>query len=223
MVGLEPSCTALLRSDLPDLVPGPAARRVASSVVTLAELLEPLPLPLHPLGRRAIAQVHCHQHAVMGYAPDQVLLARAGVQVEPLDSGCCGLAGNFGFEPGHVAVSRAAGERVLLPAVRSAPEDTLILADGFSCRTQIAWGIGEAQPAEEDQGSEDAQSSGEGRRVGKERRGGNLRTRMSLGDTGTLDARSVGHPAPLDLCGSSWESGRRPGCARGSNVFGAER
>jgi len=172
VVGLEPSCTALLRSDLPDLVPGPAARRVASSVVTLAELLEPLPLPLHPLGRRAIAQVHCHQHAVMGYAPDQVLLARAGVQVEPLDSGCCGLAGNFGFEPGHVAVSRAAGERVLLPAVRSAPEDTLILADGFSCRTQIAWGIGEAQPAEEDQGSEDAQSSGEGRRVGKERRAG---------------------------------------------------
>jgi Fe-S oxidoreductase len=84
--------------------------------------------------------VHCHQHAVLGWDADAGLLERAGAEVEHLDSGCCGLAGNFGFEAGHYGVSRAAGERVLLPAVREAADSTAVLADGFSCRTQIEQG-----------------------------------------------------------------------------------
>ncbi len=82
-------------------------------------------------------QTHCHQHAIMGYDADQALLRAAGVDVDVLDAGCCGLAGNFGFEAGHYEVSLACAERALLPAVRKAPATTLVLADGFSCRTQI--------------------------------------------------------------------------------------
>lgn len=81
--------------------------------------------------------MHCHQHAVLGWDADASLLKAAGVDAEHLDSGCCGLAGNFGFEKGHLEVSEACAERVLLPRVRSAPEDTAVLADGFSCRTQL--------------------------------------------------------------------------------------
>jgi Fe-S oxidoreductase len=86
---------------------------------------------------KALAQVHCHQHAVLGWDADARLLERAGVDVERLDSGCCGLAGNFGFEPGHLPVSEACAERVLLPKVREADPGTTVLADGFSCRTQL--------------------------------------------------------------------------------------
>ena len=75
--------------------------------------------------------------AIMGYDADRALLHDAGVELDVLDAGCCGLAGNFGFEAGHYDVSRACGERVLLPAVRDAAADTMVLADGFSCRTQI--------------------------------------------------------------------------------------
>ena len=89
------------------------------------------------VGGQAIAQTHCHQHAIMGYSADRALLDAAGVDLDVLDAGCCGLAGNFGFEAGHYDVSMARGERVLLPAVRDAPADSLVLADGFSCRTQI--------------------------------------------------------------------------------------
>jgi len=91
-------------------------------------------------GRRAIAQVHCHQHAIMGFDPDTEILRRCGVDVEVLDTGCCGLAGNFGFERGHYDVSAACAERGLWPAARSADPDTVVLADGFSCRTQLAAG-----------------------------------------------------------------------------------
>jgi Fe-S oxidoreductase len=89
------------------------------------------------LGGKAIAQTHCHQHAIMGYDADRALLRDAGVDLDVLEAGCCGLVGNFGFEAGHYDLSRACGERVLLPAVRDAAADTIILADGFSCRTQI--------------------------------------------------------------------------------------
>ena len=85
----------------------------------------------------AIAQVHCHQHAVLKWDADRELLERAGVDVERLDSGCCGLAGNFGFTAGHGEVSRALAEQTLLPRIRAADADTVVLADGFSCRTQI--------------------------------------------------------------------------------------
>jgi FAD/FMN-containing dehydrogenase/Fe-S oxidoreductase len=140
VIGLEPSCTAVFRADAAELLPGDQdVHRLASHTLTLAELLtehspgwEPPELP-----RQALAQVHCHQHAVMGWDADQRLLEAAGADAEQLESGCCGLAGNFGFESGHAEVSRACAERVLLPRLREAPADAVVLADGFSCRTQI--------------------------------------------------------------------------------------
>jgi Fe-S oxidoreductase len=127
VLGLEPSCTAVFRSDAPELLPGdPDAERVAEHTVTLAELLtEHTPDWTPPrLSGRALAQVHCHQHAVLGWDADQKLLERCGIDARRLESGCCGLAGNFGFEPGHLEVSAACAERVLLPEVREAPRDT---------------------------------------------------------------------------------------------------
>ncbi|MEV5612736.1 FAD-linked oxidase C-terminal domain-containing protein [Streptomyces sp. NPDC052225] len=143
VVGLEPSCTTVFRSDAAELFPGDLdVRRLRRQTVTLAELLTehtpgytPPRVPDHAAG--ALAQVHCHQHAVLGWDADQELLRRAGVDAEHLDSGCCGLAGNFGFERGHEDVSEACAERVLLPRLREAPAGTVVLADGFSCRTQI--------------------------------------------------------------------------------------
>jgi FAD/FMN-containing dehydrogenase/Fe-S oxidoreductase len=144
VVGLEPSCTAVFRSDARELMPGNRdVQRLQQQTVTLAELLRDHTAGWQPphLGGKAIAQTHCHQHAIMGYDADQALLRAAGVDLDVLDAGCCGLAGNFGFEAGHYDVSRACGERVLLPAVRDAATDTLVLADGFSCRTQIEHGV----------------------------------------------------------------------------------
>lgn len=144
IVGVEPSCTALLRSDLVELNPDdPRAVAVARATRTLAELLtsdgpdgpgqawEPPDLT----GTTVIAQPHCHQHSVMGYEADLALLRRAGATVRTL-AGCCGLAGNFGYEAGHYDVSVAVAENALLPALREAEPGTVLLADGFSCRTQ---------------------------------------------------------------------------------------
>ncbi|MCT9078854.1 FAD-binding and (Fe-S)-binding domain-containing protein [Streptomyces fulvoviolaceus] len=141
VVGLEPSCTAALKTDLPELLDGDdRARALAGATVTLAELLvrhAPDWQPPH-LDAHSISQTHCHQHATSGFGADSALLHRMGVDNTTLASGCCGLAGNFGFERGHYDVSVAAGEQVLLPAVREAAPGTHVLADGFSCRTQIA-------------------------------------------------------------------------------------
>ncbi|ODU06829.1 MAG: dimethylmenaquinone methyltransferase [Pseudonocardia sp. SCN 72-86] len=145
LVSLEPSCAAALRTDVPDLLDGdPRARRVSQATVTLAELLVH-----HTAGWQAptveatsLSQTHCHQHATFGFEADRTVLARMGVSNTVLDSGCCGLAGNFGFERGHYDVSVAAAEEVLLPAVRAAAPHTVVLADGFSCRTQISQGAG---------------------------------------------------------------------------------
>jgi len=93
--------------------------------------------PASPPDRQVLAQVHCHQDAVMGWDADGQLLEAAGTKAEHLESGCCGLAGNFGFQPGHAGLSEACAERVLLPRLREAPADAVVLADGFSCRTQI--------------------------------------------------------------------------------------
>ncbi|SFO18604.1 FAD/FMN-containing dehydrogenase [Pseudonocardia ammonioxydans] len=145
VVGLEPSCTAVFRSDAPELLPGDTdVARLAGRFATLAEaLVAHAPHDWTPprLDRSAIVQTHCHQHAVTGSEPDTELMRRAGIDAERLDSGCCGLAGNFGFEAGHYAVSMACAEQALLPAVRDADPETLVLADGFSCRTQIAHGV----------------------------------------------------------------------------------
>jgi Fe-S oxidoreductase len=139
VVGLEPSCTAVLRGELTSLLPGDArAAQVRGSVRTLAELLSSTASWVAPdlSGVRAVAQPHCHHHAVMGWHADAALLAGAGAQVDAV-GGCCGLAGNFGVERGHYDVSRAVAETALLPAVRDAPADAVVLADGFSCRTQL--------------------------------------------------------------------------------------
>ncbi|MEV0219040.1 FAD-binding and (Fe-S)-binding domain-containing protein [Streptomyces sp. NPDC050704] len=143
VVALEPSCTAVFRSDMSELFPGDRdVRRLCDQTVTLAELLtehSPGYEPPQVADRTAtaLAQVHCHQHAVLGWDADRQLLHRAGVDAEQLASGCCGLAGNFGFERGHLDVSRASAERVLLPRLREEAPETVVLADGFSCRTQI--------------------------------------------------------------------------------------
>ncbi|MFF9350944.1 FAD-binding and (Fe-S)-binding domain-containing protein [Streptomyces sp. NPDC014734] len=139
VVVLEPSCAATLRTDLPELLPDdPRAAELAASVRTLAQYLEECaPDWLPPrLDRPAVGQTHCHQHAVLGDAADRRLRERAGLTGE-LTGGCCGLAGNFGFERGHWEVSVACAEEQLLPAVRAAAPGTAFLADGFSCRTQL--------------------------------------------------------------------------------------
>jgi FAD/FMN-containing dehydrogenase/Fe-S oxidoreductase len=139
VAGLEPSCTALFRGDLPALMPGDArAELLASRTFTFAELLSRAPIPFANLDVDAITQVHCHQHAVLGFGADESALAAAGVRNTTLDSGCCGLAGNFGFERGHYDVSKAVAEDRMLPAIRAASPETVVVSDGFSCRTQIA-------------------------------------------------------------------------------------
>lgn len=138
VVGIEPSCTAALRSELPELVDTPEAAAVAAAVRTLAELLSADTDygPPDLAGVEVLAQPHCHHHAVMGWNADHALLTRAGAKVTAI-GGCCGLAGNFGAERGHYDVSVAVAEDQLMPALRSTSPDAVLLADGFSCRTQI--------------------------------------------------------------------------------------
>ncbi len=139
LVVLEPSCAAALRTDAPELLhDDPRAARLASRVLTFAEALERHAPDWTPpaVNRPVTGQTHCHQHAVLGDGPDRRLRETAGLTGE-LVGGCCGLAGNFGFEKGHYDVSRACAEEQLLPSVREAPEDAVVQADGFSCRTQL--------------------------------------------------------------------------------------
>ncbi len=137
IVGLEPSCTAVLRSDLVELLPeDPRAARTAAATRTLAEFLtaDESWTPPRLDGHKLVVQPHCHQHAVLGFELDRQLLERCGVEFEMI-AGCCGLAGNFGMENGHYDVSVAVAENALLPALRKSA-DAQLLADGFSCRTQ---------------------------------------------------------------------------------------
>ncbi|MBQ0913921.1 FAD-binding and (Fe-S)-binding domain-containing protein [Streptomyces sp. RM99] len=139
VVVLEPSCAAALRTDLPELLhDDPRAARLAARVVTFAQALERHAPDWRPpaVGLPAVGQTHCHQHAVLGDAAERRLREAAGLTGD-LAGGCCGLAGNFGFEDGHYEVSAACAEDQLLPAVREAPEGAVVLADGFSCRTQL--------------------------------------------------------------------------------------
>ncbi|RKN40848.1 FAD-binding and (Fe-S)-binding domain-containing protein [Streptomyces hoynatensis] len=142
VVGLEPSCSAVFRADAPELMPDDQdVQRLAGQFHTFSEVLANRAGWRPPrLARGATVQTHCHQHAVLGYDADAELMRRAGLDADVLDEGCCGLAGNFGFERGHHEVSMAVGEQGVLPAVRSAAPGSLVIADGFSCRTQIEQG-----------------------------------------------------------------------------------
>jgi Fe-S oxidoreductase len=139
IVGLEPSCVSVFRDELLGLFPNdPYAKKLAQSAVTLSEFLEREKVALPTLNRKALVQPHCHHHAVMKFDAETAVMKKMGLDVEQPDAGCCGMAGAFGFEEDKVDVSIRIGERVLLPRVREASSDTLIVADGFSCREQIA-------------------------------------------------------------------------------------
>lgn len=141
IVGVEPSCTAVLRDDLLDLLPeDPRSALVSGATRTLAEVLSAVPVSARRLpsleGVEIVAQPHCHHYSVMGWDTDQALLESLGARVTRLE-GCCGLAGNFGMEAGHYDLSVAVASHSLLPTLDAQP-DAVYLADGFSCRTQAA-------------------------------------------------------------------------------------
>jgi Fe-S oxidoreductase len=143
VIGLEPSCVSVFRDELPQLFPrDEAARQLARSTFTLSEFLAREEIALPTLNRKAIAQAHCHHKAVMRFDAEEMLLRKMGLDLTHPDSGCCGMAGAFGFEEKNYDLSMKLGERVILPMVREADADTLILADGFSCREQIEQGTG---------------------------------------------------------------------------------
>ena len=140
IVVLEPSCASVFRDELRNLFPSDArADRLRRQTFLLSEFLERQAPGYQPprLDRRVLLHGHCHHKAIMKMTDEESLLRKMGVEVESPDAGCCGMAGPFGFEKSKYAVSQAVGERVLLPAVRKAPPDTLIVADGFSCQEQI--------------------------------------------------------------------------------------
>jgi len=141
VIVMEPSCLAVFRDELPSLFPHDEdAKRLSQQSCLLSEFLlnrgeEWEPPKLHS---KAIVHGHCHHKAVLGFDADEHVLERLELDFEVLDSGCCGMAGSFGFEHGaKYEVAQKAGERVLLPKVREAPKHALIVADGFSCRTMI--------------------------------------------------------------------------------------
>jgi FAD/FMN-containing dehydrogenase/Fe-S oxidoreductase len=138
VVGLEPSCLSVFRDELPNLFPDDEdAKRLSEQSFTLAEFLQRNHYEPPRMRGRAIFHAHCHQKAVLDTDPDLELLRRVGLDVEAPDSGCCGMAGAFGFEREKYDVSIGAGERVLLPRIRESGDDTLIVTDGFSCREQV--------------------------------------------------------------------------------------
>ncbi|HEY6822016.1 MAG TPA: FAD-binding and (Fe-S)-binding domain-containing protein [Burkholderiales bacterium] len=140
IVGLEPACVSVFRDELPNLFAGDEqAKRLESQVMLLSEFLERKAkrFPFARLGRKALVHGHCHHQAVLKMDAERSVLKRLGLDYSIPDSGCCGMAGSFGFEAAKYDVSVACAERVLLPAVRQAKSDTLVIADGFSCRSQI--------------------------------------------------------------------------------------
>jgi FAD/FMN-containing dehydrogenase/Fe-S oxidoreductase/NAD(P)-dependent dehydrogenase (short-subunit alcohol dehydrogenase family) len=143
IVVLEPSCAAVFRDELKNLFPhNEDARRLSESVFLLSEFLIQQNYNPPRLPRKAIVQLHCHHAAIMKADAERAMLQRLGLDFQILDSGCCGMAGGFGFEKQHYDISMQVGERVLLPAVRRADPEALIIADGFSCREQIRQATG---------------------------------------------------------------------------------
>jgi Fe-S oxidoreductase len=142
IVGLEPSCLLTLRDETVDLVRTDEARAVAKQTFLFEEFLareraRGLELPFAGHGKKALLHGHCHQKAMVGTAPTVAALQWAGYEVSEVDSGCCGMAGSFGFEREHYDISVTLGNRRLAPAVKAATADTVVVAPGVSCRQQI--------------------------------------------------------------------------------------
>ncbi|MGH2884297.1 MAG: (Fe-S)-binding protein, partial [Solirubrobacteraceae bacterium] len=146
VVVLEPSCASVFRDELRKLMPHDEhARRLVAQTLTLDEFFERHAPGWEPprLEGNALVHPHCHRNAMIGPGGQRELLARMGIDAELTNAGCCGMAGSFGYEAGErYEVSMKVGERVLLPAVREAATETLLVADGFSCRSQIEAGTG---------------------------------------------------------------------------------
>jgi Fe-S oxidoreductase len=141
VVGVEPSCVAVFKDELKKLKSlDEDAERLSKQTFHLSEFLEQLEYEPPTLVGKALLHGHCHHKATGGTSTEKKLLEKMGLEVEELDSGCCGMAGGWGYEPDHYDVSMACGERVLLPKVREASPETLVVADGFSCRSQIEQG-----------------------------------------------------------------------------------
>jgi Fe-S oxidoreductase len=140
LIVLEPSCASVFRDELRNLFPNDLlARRLREQTLLLSEFLDKnADSRLPRIERKALVQGHCHHKSVLKFEAESSVLGKLGLDCEVLASGCCGMAGSFGFEKDKYDVSIAIGERKLLPAIRQAPSSTMVLADGFSCREQIA-------------------------------------------------------------------------------------
>jgi Fe-S oxidoreductase len=145
VVGLEPACVSAFRDELPALFPSdPLAAQLSRQTLFFTEFLERCGVESPKLSGEALVQIHCHHHAVLDPGAELRVLTAAGLDAHAVPSGCCGMAGAFGFEAKKYEVSMTAAERVLLPAIRQAPPQSLVLANGFSCREQIEQGTGRA-------------------------------------------------------------------------------
>ncbi len=145
VIGLEPSCTAVFRDELGELFDtNEDAKRLGEQTFYLSEFLNRHVQNWKPphVGGKALIHVHCHHKSVIGKEDEIELLHKMGVDVREPEPGCCGLAGSFGFEAGHHDISMAIGEQRLLPAVRTASPEERLIANGFSCQTQIVQGTG---------------------------------------------------------------------------------
>ncbi len=144
IVGLEPSCVSVFRDELLNLFPHDEdARRLAAQSYTLAEFLDSdAEAELPRLEGKAVLHGHCHQKALWSLKSDRRILERMGLEIEAPDTGCCGMGGSFGWEQHKYDLSMEIGEKVLFPLIRKLPEEALVVADGFSCRTQIEHGTG---------------------------------------------------------------------------------
>jgi Fe-S oxidoreductase len=138
IVGMEPSCLAVFKDEATGMLPhDDDAGRLSQCAMHFSEFFERYDVSVPRLERKALVWGHCHHKATGGMDPEHELLKRMGLEIEPVSGGCCGLAGSWGFEEGHHEISMQCGEQALLPAVREADRNTLVIANGFSCKTQI--------------------------------------------------------------------------------------
>jgi Fe-S oxidoreductase len=146
IVGLEPSCLSVLRDEARNMFPQDRdAFRLTRQAISLSDFLEHHAGAYTPPrfgGRRALIQAHCHHRSVLGFNTEKSLLKKMEIEFAEPETGCCGMAGSFGFERAHYNISMKIGERALLPAIRRESDDSLLIADGFSCRTQIEQATG---------------------------------------------------------------------------------